>query len=104
MKARIVHVLLLLVVAAGCKKTGNDADYIPYELTGMQVMFCADNHQADTCKMLGAVKGGYEERKKLMEECGKMARNEARSKNIDSGWGYVCCTMTDNTDCATKVR
>jgi hypothetical protein len=39
-------------------------------------------------------------------QCGGMAQSFAASKKMsrDSGWGYVCCLKTKDSECAEKHR
>ncbi len=39
-----------------------------------------------------------------LDDCGNVAYDHARKVNNPSGWGYVCCLQTEDSDCAEKHR
>lgn len=41
-----------------------------------------------------------------LSECGSLAFGHADSKNMsrDSGWSYICCMKTDDSECKEKHR
>jgi uncharacterized protein YbdZ (MbtH family) len=39
-----------------------------------------------------------------LDECGDVAHYHARKVNNPSGWGYVCCLQTEDSECAEKHR
>jgi hypothetical protein len=41
-----------------------------------------------------------------LNQCGAMAHSYANSNNLDSssGWGYICCLKTKDSECAEKHR
>lgn len=41
-----------------------------------------------------------------LSQCGSIAHNFAGQKNLDrsSGWSYVCCLKTENSECQEKHR
>ena len=47
--------------------------------------------------------GGPGHRKAATVECKGLAEDEAKKRRIDD-WDYYCCTVTDKSDCATKVK
>ena len=47
--------------------------------------------------------GGPGHRKAATVECKEMAADEAKKRRIED-WDYYCCTVTDTSDCASKVQ
>lgn len=53
----------------------------------------------------GFSKGNYLEREDTLASCNANARSKANDLGIlRTRWSYVCCTVTDVSICATKVR
>lgn len=95
--------LALIVVSAtllGC--SGHDADYMPYLLKGMN-SYVYDEDGRDY--FAGYSEGNYLEREDVLVSCASNARSKAYDLGIiDANWSYICCTVTADSSCATKVR
>lgn len=95
---------LSLVVAASLGLGGcgaEDSDHYPYTLTALDAWV----YDQDTSRNLyaGRAEAGYFGRLDAAARCRDLASEAARANNLKR-WGYVCCTVTSSTDCATKVR
>lgn len=92
---------LLALAAVLCGCDAQDSDFYPYALTALDAWVV----DQDTNKSLlaGRVDTNYLGRKEATASCRDLAVAAARANNIHR-WGYVCCTVTSSTDCATKVR
>lgn len=91
--------VLAASLVLGC--SGQDSDYFPYLMTGLDV-WVYDNR---TSKSLfgGRIEASYFSREKALSECGVRASSVARATQLQN-WRYVCCTVTSSSDCVTKVR
>lgn len=96
----IKHLLLIILLSALLGCSSQDDDYIPYKLKGMNAWVSDENGNS---YFAGLVEGGYSKREELKDECADLAYELAYSKNIEN-FGYVCCTVTSDSDCETKVR
>jgi len=87
--------LLLL----GC--SGQDSDYIPYAMTGLDVWV----YDASSAKNYfgGRIEASYFSREEALSECGARASSVAQTNRLYD-WSYVCCTVTSSSDCVKKVR
>jgi asparagine N-glycosylation enzyme membrane subunit Stt3 len=39
-----------------------------------------------------------------LSQCSDIANSYAYKKNLDYGWGYVCCMKTEDSECYEKHR
>lgn len=93
---------LILVLASLLACSGHDSDYIPYDLKGMN-SYVYDG--AGREHFAGYSEGNYFDREDVLRACGDNARSKAHQLGIIADdWGYVCCTVTADSSCATKVR
>ena len=88
-----------LLTVAGCAK--HDDDFIPYSLTGMNAWVY--DPATDETFLAGFTPGGYESHKAVLASCAALASTAAVGRRIEN-WSYVCCTVTPESECATKVR
>jgi hypothetical protein len=95
------HILAVLCALLLSSCDSHDSDYIPYGLKGMDA-YVYDN-DADVEHYAGSVEGNYLSKDDTLSGCQSLAYSTARQKNLDD-WGYVCCTVTSSSSCATKVR
>ena len=86
-------------LAAGCNS--HDDNYIPYRLKAMDA-WVYDN-RTDTNHYAGRATANYLSRDKGLSQCQSLAFSVASQMNLQD-WGYVCCTVTSESDCVTKVR
>lgn len=99
---RLPIALMLGFVCMACAACdGQDSDYIPYMLKGMNVYVYDED---DREFFAGRVDGNYLDRDDLLSSCGAMAAAEAERRHLGQRWGYVCCTVTSESSCVTKVR
>lgn len=76
-----------------------DKDYVPYKVKGFATWVSA----GDQTWYAGTAQASYSDRQSGLSMCQQYAVDLARSKNLQK-WGYVCCTVTDDSSCVTKVR
>ena len=86
----------------GASNSGSN-DHFPWETKALDA-FVIDKSTGETFDA-GRVSevGGPGHRKAATVECKGMAEDEAKKRRIDD-WDYYCCTVTDKSDCATKVK
>ena len=90
---------VLTALVGGCEL--EDSDYYPYFLKALDVW--VNDHNTQRNVFAGRVETTYFDRKDATVRCRALAVDAARANNLKQ-WGYVCCTVTSSTDCATKVR
>jgi hypothetical protein len=78
-----------------------DDDFIPYNLAGLDVYVY--NNEDDKEYYGGRITGEYKQRQSMIDECNSLAVGLANYYHFDN-WGYVCCTVTKNSNCVTKIR
>ena len=90
---------LLSGILAGCD--AQDSDYYPYAMTALDVWV----YDIPSKKNLygGRVQASYFGRLDATKTCRDMAIVAARGANWQD-WRHVCCTVTSDSDCVTKVR
>ena len=92
---------------SGPKETGasysRSSDHFPWETKALDA-FLIDKSTGETIDA-GRVSevGGPGHRRAATVECKGMAADEAKKRRIDD-WDYYCCTVTDTSNCATKVK
>lgn len=97
--ARTVAVALLaLAVVSACD--AHD-DHIPMSLKGMNAW--VHDRQSEKELYAGFVEGTYFDRDRVLAQCASLAAAAAAQHHLKE-WGYVCCTATTESECATKVR
>ena len=94
---------LLAVAASVCLAAcdAQDSDYYPYMLDALDAW--VSDQDTDRSLFAGRTETGYLGRKDAAARCRDLAVEVARANQLKR-WGYVCCTVTSSTDCATKVR
>lgn len=84
-------------------RTGTDDDYIPYQITGMRAWLY--DGRADQEFLAGSTEGKYGDREGMRQQCASDAISLARVRGLRSDqWSYVCCTVTKDSSCNTKIR
>ncbi len=96
---KLILVMLSTLTLTGC--SGQDSDYYPYNMKGLGVW--VTNNDNDSSLYAGFIDGNYLHREDAAAACGALAYTFANSNHIEN-FGYVCCTVTDDSDCVTKVR
>ena len=91
--------LVAAVALLAC--SGQDGDYFPYLMKGLNV-YVHDN-KADAEIFAGFVEASYTSRKDGLARCAALASSAAADRHLDD-WGYVCCTVTSESQCVTKIR
>jgi hypothetical protein len=99
MRIRATVAILVAALIAAC--SGQDGDYFPYLMKGLNV-YVYDN-KAEAEIFAGYVEAGYTDRKDGLARCAALASSTAHDRHLED-WGYVCCTVTSKSQCATKVR
>jgi hypothetical protein len=78
-----------------------DEGFYPYKMTAIRAsVFLAGGGFKD----LEDIPATYDSRISAVSECQDAARDYARANQLDDGWSYVCCTITQDSSCKTKVR
>ena len=93
-----------LAVAASfllCGCGAEDSDHYPYALTALDAWVY--DQDTDRSLFAGRAESSYLGRRDAAARCRDLAALAARANQLQR-WGYVCCTVTSSTDCATKVR
>lgn len=100
MRATILSAIMgiFLLTSTGC--SSHDDDYMPYGLKGMNAYVYDED---DREHFAGFSEGNYRKRVDVLSSCQNSARSFAISRHWEN-WGYVCCTVTANSSCATKVK
>ena len=99
---RLVKITLLTLLAcslAGCSKV--DDDFYPYKMTGLNSWVY--DPATDQEYLAGFTPANYKNRESALAVCAAQASTAAAERKIDN-WSYVCCTVTSESQCATKVR
>ena len=91
--------ILLSLFLISCDS--HDSNYLPYTMKGVNV-YVYDN-KTDKEYFAGFVEGNYIARKETLSQCASFANISAFQNHLND-WSYVCCTVTPQSDCATKVR
>lgn len=87
------------LLLSGC--SAQDSDYIPYAMKGMNAY--AYSHDTGAEAFAGYSDGNYLDRDDVRASCYSNAAAEASRRHWQK-WSYVCCTVTSESSCATKVR
>lgn len=92
--------IFALLASIGCAK--HDDDFIPYDLKGMNAYVYDEDDEEHFAGFFG---GNYSQRVAVLSACQSNAQGKAHELHIDDDpWSYICCTVTTDSNCATKVR
>ena len=92
---------LLTILASFCVScSGQDSEFIPYRLKGMGAWV---SDESGNSYYAGLAEGNYSDRDDLKAQCADLAYELAEFKHIKN-YSYVCCTVTADSDCETKIR
>jgi hypothetical protein len=97
---RVLAACVGSTVLASC--SGHDSDYMPYKLKGMNAYVYDED---DNEHFAGYSEGDYLDREAVLAGCQRNAHWKAQELHLgDREWSYICCTVTADSSCATKVR
>lgn len=94
----------VIVGLAACG--GHDSDYIPYQLTSLDVYLYDADKAPNADYYAGTISCSYSDRKEGLQHARSLAYSVARQKGFHTDGGgryYIICCMTKD-GCATKVR
>jgi len=84
---------------AGCSDV--DDDYFPYKMTGLNSWLYDPATEQEY--LAGFTAASYKNRDSALRACAAQASTAAVARGLDE-WSYVCCTVTEESQCVTKVR
>ncbi len=92
-----------LILLSGCSFSGNsyDENFIPYGIKGFDVWVYNDN--TDKEYYAGRVTTNYSQAQEKLSDAQRLAYDIAEAKYLKD-WSYICCTVTNSSNCVTKVR
>jgi hypothetical protein len=93
--------LAAISVALLASCSGHDEDYFPYRMKGLDVWLYDPTTETEI--YAGFVEAGYTSRQEGLAGCASTASSAAAARNLRE-WSHVCCTVTSESKCATKVR
>ena len=94
-------IILAAILLSLCGCDSYDSDNYPYGMKGLNVYVHNDNTGEDL--FAGFVEANYLSRSDGTSQCGALASSAAVENHLKN-WSYVCCTVTSDSDCVTKVR
>ena len=95
-------VVILIFILSGCNKPqAYDEYFIPYDIKAFDVWVY--NNKADKEYYAGYVPTDYSSAQDRLSDAQLLAYDFAKSKKLKN-WDYVCCTVTNQSSCVTKVR
>lgn len=92
---------LLLGIAALSACSGQDDEFFPYRMKGLDVWVYDSAAEEDF--YAGFVEATYSARRDGLSRCAALADQAARERHLKE-WSHVCCTVTSSSQCETKVR
>ena len=97
--SRIFLALSAAVGLTACPE--KDSRSIPYSIKALDVYVYNDD--TDTEFFAGRVETDYSSIDEGLSNCSADAYALARDKHLQN-WSYICCTITNDSSCVTKVR
>lgn len=94
-----ITALSALAGIVGCSEI--DDDHFPHEMTGINSWLY--DSAAKKEYLVGFTEAGHRNRSSALQACAAQASAAAAARNLEE-WSYVCCTATEKSQCATKVR
>lgn len=85
--------------AAGCSEV--DDDYFPYEMKGLNSWLYDSTTEQEY--LAGFTEANYKNRDAALRACAAQASTAAAARRLKE-WSYVCCTVTEESQCVSKVR
>lgn len=100
----LFSVTVSAILLLGC--LGQNSESIPYGLTGFRIYLYDRSKAPDADYLVGTIQCNYRERDRGLAEARQLAKTTATRLGFDTGTDryYILCTVTSNSDCATKVR
>ena len=98
---RKLIVILGVTTSLLCSCSAQDEDNFPYRMKGLNVWVYDSASEKDI--FVGFTEADYSSRERGLASCSNLATSAATSWNLKQ-WSYVCCTVTEKSQCATKVR
>jgi hypothetical protein len=77
-----------------------DEQHYPYAMTGIRASVLWGGGEF---KDLNDISATYDQRVSGVSQCQAEAKDFATEKQLES-WSYVCCTITPDSSCKTKVK
>ena len=97
---RIVLLISLATVAlAACSQV--DSDFFPYKMLGLRSL--VSNEDTGQQFEAGFTAASYKAREAGLGGCAAQAATAAAARRLKN-WSYICCTVTEKSQCATTVR
>lgn len=96
---RVIAAVIAVSLVLGC--SGNDDEYFPYAMRGLNAYVY--DMDADREIFIGFMEGRYWNREQALGQCQMAASSQAAALNLEN-WDYVCCTVTSDSQCVTKVK
>lgn len=97
--AVIAPLAIAALAASSCAKV--DDEHFPYDMKGLNSWLY--DPAAGQEYPAGFTEASYENRKSALRACAAQASNAAADRGLME-WSHVCCTVTEESQCATKVR
>ena len=94
-----LFVAIAALSLASC--SGHDNDYFPYRMKGLNSWVY--DSATETEFLAGYTEASYMSRQEGLASCASLASTAASARQLRD-WSYVCCTVTSESQCATKVR
>ena len=100
--ARLISIFLLAsVCASSCSKSELDSDLFPYKMIGLDSMVTTNDTGQEF--LAGFTAASYKARKAALNGCAAQATTAAAARHLKD-WSYMCCTVTEKSQCVTTVR
>ncbi|MDR3549928.1 MAG: hypothetical protein P4L31_00815 [Candidatus Babeliales bacterium] len=105
-KSLLCTIALIVAIAllSGSNKhidNSYDENFIPYGIIAFDV--CVYNTKTDKEYNVGSVATGYSNAQARLSDAQSMAYDFAESHNWKD-WDYICYTVTNSSNCVTKVK
>ena len=100
---RPLQTLFILALAAACVVgcSQADSDFFPYKMIGLRSL--VTNNETGQQFEAGFTAANYKAREAGLGGCAAQAATAAAARHLKD-WGYICCTVTEKSQCATTVR
>lgn len=97
---RIVLPISLATVALAASSQV-DSDFFPYKMLGLRSL--VSNEDTGQQFEAGFTAASYKAREAGLSGCAAQAATAAAARRLKN-WSYICCTVTEKSQCATTVR
>ena len=101
---KIIATIGLVILFSGCSK--EDENFIPYSLKGFRIYLYDSVKAPDADHFAGYIPCSYSDRELGLSKARNLARSKAEQLGFDTSTDryYIFCTVTKDSECATKVR